>query len=222
MVREMLDWIRALDDLLFPKAPSCPLCGTRPSLPIGSCRKCFESLAVLWQISTIHGLPYGSLFAYQGFARDVIHRMKYQSGYDAAAALGTMLGLALREEPSFSDVDVIIPVPLHSERLQQRGFNQSAVLADNITRQWKRPIFTGIIRIKNTPSQSGLHSLARRENVRGAFAILPGYNLQGKKCLIIDDVITSGWTFQSMAQLIKGYGGMPVGAFLARAERDYS
>ena len=218
----MLDWIRAFDDLLFPKASICALCTDRFALPIGCCDTCFQSLAVHWRIEQIHGYGYGSLFSYQGFARDLIHRMKYQNDYDSAVTLGRLLGLALREEPSFADVDCIIPIPLHPERQHKRGFNQSAVLADNIIKQWKRPIFTSIVRVKNTVSQSGLDFRARKANVRGAFAVLPGTNLQRKKCLIVDDVITSGWTFQSAAQLIEGYGGTPVGVFLARAEKDYS
>lgn len=208
----------ALDELIFPKRKVCPLCKERPSLVITVCQACLDSLAIIWKKGTIQDRPYFSLFPYQGFARDLIHSMKYQNGYELAQVFGYFLGLAAQEEFALQKTDVLVPVPLSAERLEQRGFNQAMLLADTISTVWKRPITKNVIRIRNTKPQSELSNQKRKVNLDGAFAVLPGFNLKNKHCLIIDDVITSGHTFASLAQVIEGYGGYPLGLFLARTE----
>lgn len=217
-MKPFVKWWRALDELIFPPQPPCPLCGQRTSLPVGVCQICLESLAINWQRGQAHGYTYFSLFPYQGFARDLLHKMKFQGGYEIACALGLLLGLALREEPELAKVELLIPVPLHPNRLQERGFNQATVLADKISSVWKRPISEKLVRVRQTAPQSGLPSTKRKRNLRGAFAVLPGVNFQDKYCLIVDDVITSGYTFSTAAHVIEQYGGKPLGVFVSRTE----
>ena len=217
-MKRLRDWLHVLEDLLLPPVASCGLCAERPSLPIGACQICLDSLAVSWERWDTQGHACFSLFPYQGFGRDAIHRMKFQSGYELAATLGFFLGLAAREEPELAKVDVLVPVPLARGRLEKRGFNQAAVLADNMREAWKRPVCDYVLRTRETEIQSGLSSASRRRNVHRAFAVLPGFDFRGKRCLIVDDVITSGNTFGSLARLIQDYGGTPMGIFAARTE----
>ena len=211
-------WWHALDELIFPSAPPCPLCGHGVSLVVGACSSCLDSLAIKWEKGEVQGYSYFSLFPYQGFARDLIHQMKFQSGYDIASAFGYFLGLACREEPDLAKVDLLVPVPLHLTRLGERGFNQATVLADKIGRVCKRPVNEQLVRTRQTVPQSGLSSTERKKNLQGAFTVLPGVSFQGKQCLIVDDVITSGHTFSAVAHVIKHYGGEPLGVFLSRTE----
>lgn len=217
-VRTLRDWWQALEQLIFPPNIPCGLCGQYPRLPVGACKLCLDSLAILWDRRDVHGQACFSLFPYQGLGRDLIHRLKFQSCYEIAHTLGHFLGLAAREEPELAKVDVLVPVPLSPGRLQQRGFNQAETLADSIREVWKRPICRNVVRTRETQSQSGLSSAGRRRNLQGAFAVLPGFDFQGKHCLIVDDVITSGHTFCSLAQLIVQYGGKCMGIFVARTE----
>lgn len=217
-MRQLGDWWQALGHLLLPPVSPCGLCGEHPSLPVGACRGCLDSLAISWERREVQGCSYFSLFPYQGFGRDLIHKMKFQSGFEIAETLGFFLGLAAREEPELATVDLLVPVPLARGRLEKRGFNQAEILADTIREVWKRPVCTYVIRKRETHSQSGLSSRARRHNVRGAFAMLPGCDFRDKHCLIVDDVITSGSTFSSLAKLIQDYGGKPMGVFVARTE----
>lgn len=212
------DWLRTLDELIFPSNPLCALCVEHPSLAVGTCQVCLDSLALGWQKEEIHGYSYYSLFPYQGFGRDLIHKMKFLSGYEIACTFGSLLGMALREELELSSIELIIPVPLHPRRYEQRGFNQASILADKISRAWKRPVSQHVVRVRETQQQSGLSSAKRKHNLVGAFAVLPGCDFKDKCCLIVDDVITSGYTFCSMARLIEQYGGKPVGVFVARTE----
>ncbi|NLJ80762.1 MAG: ComF family protein [Firmicutes bacterium] len=217
-MNRLFDWLRAWDDLVFPPKPLCPFCAREGCLDLGCCRVCLDSLAVKWEAVKMHGYSCYSLLPYQGFARELIHKMKYQNGREIAAAFGILLSRALQEEPSLASVNYLVPVPLHPSRLARRGFNQAALLADNISRGWRRPVFKGVVRAKKTGPQSNLGYNERNFNLRGAFQVLPGFNLRGKRCLIVDDVITSGFTFRALAQVIESYGGKPRGVFLARTE----
>lgn len=217
-MRFFLDWWQALEELLLPPTAPCGLCAEYPRLPIGACRVCLDSLAISWERQTVQGYPCFSLFSYQGFARDLIHRLKFRGGFEIAATLGLLLGLAAKEEPDLARVDVLVPVPLSIGRLEKRRFNQAAILADSMREAWKRPVCNHVLRIRETRAQSDLPSEQRRRNMQGAFAILPGFDFRKKRCLIVDDVITSGNTFSALAQLITDYGGEPMGAFVARTE----
>lgn len=218
-MKALRDWWKALEQLLLPATPPCGLCGEYPRLPVGACRACLDSLAIRWERWDVQGYPCFSLFPYQGFGRDIIHRMKFQGGLEIASTLGFFLGLAAREEPQLAEVDLLVPVPLHPARLQQRGFNQTVILCQYMQTAWKRPVCDFVLRTRRTETQSGLSSAKRKHNLRRAFALLPGFDFRKKRCLIVDDVITSGHTFASLAQLIEEYGGQPMGIFAARTER---
>ncbi len=217
-MKNLLKWWHAFDQLLFPNAPLCGLCAQNPSLAVGVCDVCLRSLSIDWKESLVFGRPCFSLVAYQGYVRDLIHRMKFQSGYDTAGSFGFLLGLAAREEPRLQHIDFLLPVPLHDNRLSKRGFNQASILADNINRAWKKPICSHMLRVRDTKPQSELSLGERKDNLLGAFDMLPGFDFKGKTCLIVDDVITSGHTFMVLANLVEQYGGIPMGLFVARTE----
>lgn len=217
-MRRLLDWWQVLEQLLLPPQRLCGLCEEYPSLSVGACKGCLDSLAIKWEKRMVHGYPCFSLFPYQGYGRELIHRLKFQNGYQIGCTLGNFLGLAAREEPELSKAEVLVPVPIAPGRWQQRGFNQADLVADSIKEVWKRPICRSIIRTQETKSQSGLSLTQRRRNLHRAFSVLPGFDFRDKHCLIVDDVTTSGHTFYSVAQLIAQYGGKPMGIFVARTE----
>ncbi len=212
------EWARALEELFFPPELTCGFCRERPALDVGACRGCLDALHIRWEKRVLHGYPYFSLFPYQGFGRSLIHNLKFQGRYEVGVTLGVFLGLACREEPELAKVDLLVPVPLAPGRLRERGFNQAALLADNIKGVWKRPICHHVARTRETKPQSGLPLTARKRNLHRAFALLPGADFRGKCCLIVDDVITSGQTFYALARLLEQNGGRPVGLFAARTE----
>lgn len=217
-MKNLHNWWTALEQLLLPPNRLCGLCAEYPSLPVGACKSCLDSLSISWKKRSLHSYSCYSLFPYQGYGRELIHRLKFQAGYDIACTFGTFLGLAAREEPELAKVDVLVPVPLSLGRLEQRGFNQAEILADNINKVWKKQISKNVIRVRETKSQSGLSLREREQNMQGVFAIVPGFNFGGKNCLIVDDVVTSGYTFLALARLIEQYGGIPSGLFVARTE----
>jgi ComF family protein len=107
--------------------------------------------------------------------------------------------------------DVIIPVPIHKRRLRERGYNQSSLLAQRLSRLTRIPIMEGVlIRIKHTPSQAKSDNIEqRRSNIRNAFKCV-GHDMSGKRILLIDDVCTSGATLNSCAASLKAAGAASV------------
>lgn len=167
---------------------------------------------------------------YEGELRKLIHLFKYGRVEPLAAPLGKLLARALPREQSF---DVIVPMPLHWRKRWQRGFNQSELLAREVSRRTRVPVRNLLRRVRYTESQAGLTSAKRRENVSGAFearsAGLLGRFLRikpepglvdGLSVLLIDDVMTTGATAASCARALKRAGARHVSLLtLARADR---
>ena len=110
-----------------------------------------------------------------------------------------------------------MPVPLHSSRLRQRGFNQSIEIARVISKKRHIPIeYDAVIRQRSTVSQTGLNAQQRRKNMKDAFILQANFNY--KHVLIIDDVVTTGSTVNELAVLLKKNGVERVGVLsIARA-----
>ena len=116
-------------------------------------------------------------------------------------------------------VDLIVPVPLHPKRLRWRGFNQSVLLARQVSRAYDLPMDPFIVvRHKETTPQTQLSEAERRRNVRGAFSLRSGKTLHGKTLLLVDDVYTSGATVNECSRVLKQGGAKEVHVLtLARA-----
>lgn len=118
--------------------------------------------------------------------------------------------------------DAIVPVPLHWKRRWRRGFNQSELLAKELSRRRRMPVVKALRRVRPTANQAGLTSAARRRNIAGAFQAKPGANLRGKRVLLIDDVFTTGATASACAAALKRAGAASVSLLtLARADRRW-
>ena len=149
---------------------------------------------------------YGS---YEGGLRELIHLLKYEHVRPAANVLGRMLAEAIaRLAPDFgSDTPLVIPVPLHQRKLHERGFNQSELIAQAALKQkpaGREMHLCGRIlkRTRATQSQTGLSSHQRRENMRGAFEVENGAEVEGRQVLLVDDVFTTGTTVSECARLL--------------------
>ena len=104
------------------------------------------------------------------------------------------------------DIDEIVPVPVHNKRLKKRGYNQAAIIAEEVGKLMGIPVYEDmIIRIKNTKPQKKLNDEERIKNIKGAFVIKNEYK-PGKNVLIIDDIYTTGTTIRQIAQIMKASG----------------
>lgn len=146
-----------------------------------------------------------------GTARELVHRLKYGDRTELAASMGRMMALAGRE--LLADAEVIVPVPLHRSRLWRRRFNQAAALAGAVGRIVGLPVeMHALLRARRTEPQVGLTRDQRRLNLQGAFAIGPAApaTVEGRRVLLIDDVLTTGSTANAAARALLRAGATAV------------
>ncbi len=143
---------------------------------------------------------------YDDVARTLVHALKYQDRTDLAPAMGRWMARAGAE--LLRDADVIVPVPLHWRRGWSRRYNQSAALAKVLSASsGVAPAWDVLQRIKPTAQQIGLNRKERAANVQGAFKVPKerGGAVQGRRVLLVDDVLTSGATADACARaLLRG------------------
>lgn len=198
--------------------PLCTQCGRMfTSRIVGDhvCGDCIE-----------HPMPFRKARAWgahEGALLRVVHSFKYHHQRFLDRPLGILLYRAFRTHWRSGEIDVIIPVPLHSKKLRQRGFNQSRLLI----RHWPRDpdgdalirhSFDWLIRTRWTRSQTGLRRKERQANMRGAFALNGRPPLASKNVLLVDDVYTTGATVAECARVLLAGGARRVDVLtLARA-----
>lgn len=135
---------------------------------------------------------------------NIIKRFKYYRGWKYAELMGEWYGSDLKNYEHYNDIDVIIPVPLHSHRLLSRGYNQSYWLSIGLSKQLNKPVnHKSVVRYRNNPSQTTIKSRTQRwDNVENIFRIDDISKLSGKHILLVDDILTTGATIISCALAI--------------------
>ena len=185
----------------------CPICQARlaPYPPDG--RQPPQSLAA------VH-----VAFTFQSPLREAVHQLKYHRTRRMARPLGALLAAHAAER--CPRVDAVLSIPLHRERLAERGFNQAEALASEVARALRVPLLSaGIVRARATQQQAKLDARARAENMRDAF------RWEGapppRRVLLVDDIYTTGATMGACAEALRSGGAEAVyGLALARSRLD--
>jgi ComF family protein len=140
---------------------------------------------------------------YDDVARTLVHALKYQDRTDLAPAMGRWMARAGHE--LLGDADVLVPVPLHWRRAWRRRYNQSGALARVIERQTGVRVTSETLRrVRPTQQQIGLSRSQRASNVQGAFKVAADRQseIEGRRVVLIDDVLTSGATVDACARAL--------------------
>lgn len=151
-----------------------------------------------------------SMYLYQGRSAQAVRRLKYSRSTSLSPFMAEQLAELARGWKDF----ICVPVPIHRDRLQQRGFNQAALLCEQVDFQEL------LVRNRATKPQVGLSREERLKNLSGAFTVTGDVDRQS--ILLVDDVVTSGQTARECARTLKAAGAAEVGilAFCGEAEPE--
>jgi ComF family protein len=156
-------------------------------------------------------------FLFEGVVREAIHRLKY----DRARYLAAPLVELVIDNAAVPPGDLVVPVPLHPDRLRARGYNQAELIARGLADRVSLPIDRDLlVRVRDTAAQVAVPPARRWENVRGAFAA-PDGSFDGQRVLLIDDVATSASTLRAAGSAVARAGARRVDAIvIARTGSD--
>lgn len=138
--------------------------------------------------------------------KHLVHHVKYHGRWALAEFLADRLARRPGVRALLDDADCLVPVPLHRLRQVTRGYNQAEVIARVLAKRSRGRLRVArpVVRLRNTETQTHLHSRARREeNLRDAFGLVDGWCVHEQRVVVVDDVITTGATLQSFARALQ-------------------
>lgn len=179
------------------RMPHCRKCASPIGDVNGPCGRCdgagIRPFAAIARLST-----------FESTTRDLVHAIKYGRKWATLHLVAAMLAEQPRVREVLASTDVLVPVPLHWSRRFHRGFNQAELLAKSLATAHRLPVVRAVSRPRATKSQTGFPSRAgRRKNMKRAFRLVDGRMLQGQRIVLVDDVMTSGATLQTVARTIR-------------------
>lgn len=209
--------IKTILDFIFPPHPACRLCGSPLESNISICAACQDKItACEGSFCTICGRYWPlsaevkpaichecserrpsfaaarSVGIYGGVLRDAVYLYKYQGCRSLSEEFGVMLADVFLREPILPRATAIVPVPLSSDKMKLRGFNQSQLLAGKLSSVLGIPVRNYLQKSINTPSQSKLTREARIDSVRGVFRL--NHSPACEQIILVDDIFTTGAT----------------------------
>lgn len=190
----------------FIRAPLCDVTGI--PLPFGGEGRMLSARALAEQPAYDRAR---AVAHHAGAMRRLVHRFKYADSHEARPLFGRWLMEAGRE--LVADADVIVPVPMGRWRLILRRYNQAAMLAREVARASGVPMAPlALVRARKASRQVGLTRAQRRENVAGAFKVPARrrHEVEGRRVLLVDDVVTTGATVEACARVLKRAGATHV------------
>ena len=219
---------KGLLDLLYPPLQVCPVCGERFQKYYGNlciCTECLKRLPLitppLCEVCSrpIRGKEISpcaecrreprfyrrgrAVALYTGMMRELLHTVKYDFRPELAKAIGSLLAVGIEHLPFFERIDLIIPVPLHTTKVESRGYNQAELMAAPVANSLKKPLHTqALVRIKPTESQSRFGREERKKNIANAFTVVDSPAVAGRNILLIDDIATTGYTLSECARVL--------------------
>jgi ComF family protein len=212
-------------ELLLP--PACAGCGRYGHLLCHACRATLRSARTPEDrfSAADPGIVLGealelamAAFVHEGAMRRALQRLKYGGAARLAPCLATIARPAFGDLLAMTDGPaVLVPVPVHPDRLRQRGYNQAALLAAELARDAAAPVLESLVRTRPTTRQHGLSRAARLHNLRGAFGPRDPPPV-GRTAVLIDDILTTSATLEACAEVLRGAGAARVLGFAIARE----
>ena len=213
----------ALLDLLIP--PACSGCGTYGEALCRRCRSSFRPAGAPLDrfVAPDPAVVVGddlqvavAAFTYEGVLRRVLSRLKYGGASRLARPLAEAAAPLLVDFAAQHPGAALVPVPVHPDRLRQRGYNQAALLARHVAAAWGQSVADVLVRARPTSQQHRLNRAERLRNLRGAFA--PRADARAPPvAILVDDILTTSATLEACAAVLRDAGSeRVVGVAVAR------
>ena len=200
-----------------PPMPLCAAClGAIPRLSLELCARCLARGREPVGCLAHPAFAVRAAWVYDERVERVVHALKYDGRVRLAGLLGEELA---RAAGPAHGIDLVTEVPLHPARRRERGYNQSALLAECLAGAIGAPWVPAVLeRVRPTAAQARLDPRARRRNVAGAFRVRRPEWLNERSIVIVDDVVTTGATLEACLAALAGAGARPSAVTLAWAQ----
>ncbi len=188
---------RASLNLIYPV--TCSICEARLAANNGLCGDCVRG---------IYKNEFGiAACRYEGVLKESIRLFKYSGMVSLLKVFSPLLLEFIEKSIDMDKIDLVIPVPLHSSKLRERGFNQAYLLSLPIAKRYGKPLCSdNLIKKVVTKPQTDFDRAGRLKNLKGSFSVKDPSSLKGKKVLLVDDVFTTGATIESASHALKKAG----------------
>ena len=225
-----LHFTKEVKDILFPKI--CPIClKESPDQTIQICNPCNKSLSYIGSLTctgcggnldtaldicsdclstTRSWRKAFTVYEFSGRAREIIHRLKYKGETALVRFLGFALFESLTNRCNMRDYTYICPVPLHPFKVMRRGFNQSSLIAIELSKFSDTPVANLLKRVRWTSPQTHLTRKDRLKNLRKSFKIKKKVDLKNMNIIVVDDVLTTGATLEACVRVLIDAGAQAV------------
>ena len=215
-----MNWVTRILDFISPRL--CVVCDHRLSPTERSlCGVCLFHLPRTGFYLKPLDNPMAQLFWKLSPVQKAAALFYYQPHSETAQLVYRVIANELQQSDFFDDIDVLLPVPLSSKRLRQRGYNQSEMLAIGVSDITHLPIVTKALRRKEFhQSQTKLNRWQRQENVADTFQLVDDSHLKGRHVLLIDDVCTTGATLIACANALKDVEGIRISSLTLGFTKD--
>lgn len=218
----------AFSKLLYAVFPRrCELCGEVVALDETLCEECRSAERIEGELCNKCGKPkaqcdcnkktktpeYKRIIApyyYENSIASGVNRFKDYGFPELSRRMGYEMFLQINEQYSDIDFDIITYVPITERKERKRGYNQSELLANEISGYMNIPVKKLVSKIRTTPQQKRIGARQRRVNLRGSFDICENANVINKTILLIDDIKTTGSTINECAYVVNAYGAKAV------------
>lgn len=235
-MREIRDFFT---ELLYPKRTKCSMCGRVAKESICStclaslefiegrvCLKCGKALEDEYEKHLCPDCEGEekefemalSCFQYKDMGKNVIHKLKYEGCSEISGVLSRLMHQKLLDEGIA--VDAVVPVPIHPDKEQARGYNQAYLMAEELSAAMELPLWDCLTRTRQTTEQFKLDKHQRILNVRNAFCIKMLYNVRYHRVLLVDDIYTTGSTANECSRVLKQQGVQKVYVITAATGRN--
>jgi len=199
--------LEKLIDILYPK--QCVMCGKTDKDII--CNKCFKTIKQVYKIDKYIDKNFKEhlyIFKYEGKIRNLIIDYKFN---DKGYLYEFFVKIIIKNKKicrKIKKYDIIIPVPIHSKRKNERGYNQSELITREIAKNFSslESVTDVLLKVKHTISQSSLTKNQRKQNVKKVYKIINEEKIKNKRIILFDDIYTTGATANECARLLKENG----------------